>query len=119
MKTISKQLWRSMVFTLILAVLWTAGAAAETPVKNVILLIGDGMGINHITAARLSLAEGAAWCSTWNHALTGFSPLNFRQQSGNRLGSSGYRPGHWFPHGNREAGYSARWNSSGKHYVEG
>ena len=29
MKTISKQLWRSMVFTLILAVLWTAGAAAE------------------------------------------------------------------------------------------
>ncbi|HHT43519.1 MAG TPA: alkaline phosphatase [Firmicutes bacterium] len=77
MKTISKQLWRSMVFTLILAVLWTAGAAAETPVKNVILLIGDGMGINHITAARLSLAEGAySVLNLDTMPYTGFS-LNF------------------------------------------
>lgn len=42
--------------TLMLSVL---PAGAEAPVKNVILMIGDGMGINHIMAARMSLEEGA------------------------------------------------------------
>jgi alkaline phosphatase len=37
----------------------SASARAEPAVKNVILMIGDGMGINHITAARISLEHGA------------------------------------------------------------
>jgi len=50
---------------------------AEAPVKNVILLIGDGMGINQITAARLSLAEGAyAVLNLDTMPYTGFS-INF------------------------------------------
>lgn len=49
---------------LLLVILFTLGsvalsAQAEGSVQNVILLIGDGMGFNHITAARISMEDGA------------------------------------------------------------
>lgn len=50
---------RRLVIALVLALLLPGGALAEGAVKNVILLIGDGMGFGQITAARLSLAQGA------------------------------------------------------------
>lgn len=45
---------------LVLALFLGGTAGAEAPVKNVILLIGDGLGINQVTAARLSLEGGAS-----------------------------------------------------------
>ncbi|HPT83849.1 MAG TPA: alkaline phosphatase [Limnochordia bacterium] len=62
---------------LVLVFIVSSGVWAEAPVKNVILLIGDGMGINQITAARLSLAEGAyAVLNLDTMPYTGFS-INF------------------------------------------
>lgn len=50
---------------------------ANTPVKNVIMLIGDGMGISHVTAARLALEDGAySKLNLDSMPYTGFS-INF------------------------------------------
>lgn len=49
-----KKSFKKFSFTLIVVLLLGLPAFAETPqVKNVIMFIGDGMGINHITAARI------------------------------------------------------------------
>lgn len=47
------------VFVLVALMGLTMPALAEPEVKNVIMMIGDGMGISHITAARNSLEDGA------------------------------------------------------------
>ncbi|HBG01122.1 MAG TPA: alkaline phosphatase, partial [Firmicutes bacterium] len=44
---------RLLVLAFVLVLLWSIPGFAETPpVRNVILLIGDGMGVGQITAAR-------------------------------------------------------------------
>lgn len=59
MKTMRNKVWASLSLALVIMVLFSIPARTEAPVKNVILMIGDGMGINQITAARISLEEGA------------------------------------------------------------
>lgn len=54
-----RRIWLSLAVALSLAVFLPGSVLAEAPVKNVILLIGDGMGINQITAARINLEAGA------------------------------------------------------------
>lgn len=63
MRILRKQT-RRLSFVAIILILFVlpvkAESWAEGAVKSVILLIGDGMGINHLTAARISLEEGAS-----------------------------------------------------------
>ncbi|NLJ80609.1 MAG: alkaline phosphatase [Firmicutes bacterium] len=54
-RRLRKQLF--LVLSAVLILTWSAWA--QPPVKNVIMMIGDGMGINHVTAARISLEDGA------------------------------------------------------------
>lgn len=58
MRTMTKRI-STTLFAISLAVVFAVAAWAEAPVQNVILMIGDGMGINQITAARISLEDGA------------------------------------------------------------
>jgi len=77
MKGMGKSRWLSWAAALSLMFLFAVSAWAQAPVKNVILLIGDGMGINQISAARLSLADGArSVLNLDTMPYTGFS-LNF------------------------------------------
>lgn len=77
MKGMAKSRWLSWAAALSLMFLFAVSAWAQAPVKNVILLIGDGMGINQISAARLSLADGArSVLNLDTMPYTGFS-LNF------------------------------------------
>ena len=59
MKNLRKWVCTLLVILPVTLMLSVLPAGAEAPVKNVILMIGDGMGINHIMAARMSLEEGA------------------------------------------------------------
>lgn len=54
MKLFRTKQTKILSFVVLLTLLFSVSALAETPkVKNVIMMIGDGMGISHITAARI------------------------------------------------------------------
>lgn len=59
MTILRKRVWIPLSLVLVAVLLCTMPALAEPLVKSVIMMIGDGMGINHITAARISLEDGA------------------------------------------------------------
>lgn len=93
MKGMGKSRWLSWAAALSLMFLFAVSAWAQAPVKNVILLIGDGMGINQISAARLSLADGArSVLNLDTMPYTGFS-LNFANN--NLVTDSAARPPRW------------------------
>ncbi|NMB21443.1 MAG: alkaline phosphatase [Firmicutes bacterium] len=61
-RLLGRKAWIPLLFVFLLLGLWTqcpGVSGAEGLVKNVILLVGDGMGLNQITAARVSLENGA------------------------------------------------------------
>lgn len=67
----------ALTLALVCSIALSGAVLAEAPVQNVILLIGDGMGINQITAARLSLEDGAySVLNLDTMPFTGFS-INF------------------------------------------
>lgn len=77
MMNLQKRPWIQVPLILAVFVLLTVPAWAEPPVKNVIMMMGDGMGINHITAARISLEDGAySQLNIDTMPYTGFS-INF------------------------------------------
>ena len=49
---------RSVSFVLLFLFLISSASAAHTPVKNIIFMIGDGMGFQHVAAGRLAAEEG-------------------------------------------------------------
>lgn len=72
---------RKWLLVLSLVVLCSVTTFAEAPVKNVIFMIGDGMGINQITAARISLSDGAySQLNLDSMPHTGFS-INFAENN--------------------------------------
>ncbi len=84
MKNLHKKSWIRLLLCLLfflLPVQSQAMSVKEGAVKNVILMIGDGMGFNHITAARICLADGAySKLNLDTMPYTGFS-INFSQSN--------------------------------------
>lgn len=77
MTTIRRRVSVSFSFFVVAVILFTLPVLAEQSVKSVIMMIGDGMGINHITAARISLGDGAySQLNLDTMPYTGFS-INF------------------------------------------
>ena len=83
MKLFRKQAQTLLIVSFVMFVLpiLTVQTGEAASVKNVILLIGDGMGINHITAARISGEKGAySRLNLDTMPYTGFS-INFSTSS--------------------------------------